>query len=58
MFQLYNTFETNSRLIFIKITMPGRHPAQIGMKKAAAELAFFYIRATNRFDYEASRHRL
>lgn len=26
--------------------MPGRHPAQIGMKKAAAELAFFYIRAT------------
>ena len=26
----------------IKITMPGRHPAQIGMKKAAAKLALFF----------------
>jgi len=43
---------------FIKITMPGRHPAQIGMKKVAAKLAFFLYPCYTQIDFEASRHRL
>ena len=44
--------------IIIKITMPGRHPAQIGMKKVAAKLAFFLYPCYTQIDFEASRHRL
>ena len=42
----------------IKITMPGRHPAQIGMKKVAAKLAFFLYPCYTQIDFKASRHRL
>ncbi len=42
----------------IKITMPGRHPAQIGMKKVAAKLAFFLYPCYTQIDFEASRHQL
>lgn len=33
--------------------MPGRHPAQIGMKKAAAKLAFFLSLCYTKVDYQA-----